>query len=65
MTVSFKPNDFTRVFGIPGLGGQKVDIKIQKLSQERKEYWVKLVSHDLSAEEFDSVLKGGKSRGLW
>ena len=65
VTVSFKPNDFTRVFGIPGPGGRKVDIKTQKLSQECKEHWVKLVSRNLSAEEFDSVLKGGKSRGLW
>ena len=64
MTVSFKPNDFTRVFGIPGPGGRKVDIKTHKLSQERKEHWVKLVSHDLTTEELDLVLNGGKSRAL-
>ena len=64
MTVSFKPKDFTMVFGILGPGGQKVDTKTRKLSQECKEYWVKLVSCDLTSEEIEFVVKGGKSRGL-
>ena len=61
MTVSFKSKDFTRVFGPEG---RKVDTKTRKLSQECKEYWVKLVSRDLTSEEIESVMKGGKSRGL-
>ena len=32
MTVSFKPRDFTRVFGIPGPDGKKVEFKSHKLS---------------------------------
>ena len=48
MMVSFKPRDFTRVFDIPGPGGKKVEIKNHKLSQERKEHWIRLVGHDLT-----------------
>lgn len=64
MTVSFKPRDFTRVFGIPGPDGKKVEIKNHKLSQEWKEHWIRLVSRDLTPEEKDSMLKGSKCRGL-
>ena len=64
MTVSFKPKDFTRVFGIPDPGGKKVEIKNHKLSQERKEHWIRLVDCDLTPEEMDSVVKGSKCREL-
>ena len=60
MTVSFNSRDFTRVFGIPGLGGKKVEIKNRKLSQEQKEHWIRLVGRDLTSEERDSVIKGSK-----
>ena len=64
MTISFKWRDFSRVFGIPSQGDYKVETKNHKLSQERKEYWVKLVGCDLTLEEMKSVVKGAKSRGL-
>ena len=64
MTVSFNSRDFTRVFGIPGLGGKKVEIKNHKLSQAQKEHWIRLVGCDLTSEERDSVIKGSKCRGL-
>lgn len=64
MTVSFKPKDFTRAFGIPGPGGRKVEIKNHKLSQERKEYWIQLVGRDLTPEDMESMVKGSKCRGL-
>lgn len=57
MTVSFKPRDFTRVFGIPGPSGKKVEIKNHKLSRERKEHWIRLVVHDLAPDEMDSQLR--------
>ena len=41
-----------------------MEIKNRKLSQERKEYWVKLVGRDLTLEEMESVVKGAKSREL-
>ena len=63
MMVSFKPRDFTRVFGIPSPEG-KVEIKNHKLSQEWKEHWIRLVGCDLTLEEMDSMVKGSKCRGL-
>ena len=64
MTVSFKPRDFTRVFGIPGPDGRKVEIKNHKLSREQKEQWIDLVCRDLTSVERDAVLQGSKCRGL-
>ncbi len=64
MSVSFKPGDFTRVFGIPGPGGKKVEIKNHKLSQERKEHWIALVCRDLTPVERETVVQGTKCRGL-
>ncbi len=64
MTISFKPKDFTRVFDILGPRGKKVEIKNHELSQEREEHWIRLVGHDLTPEEMESVIKGSKCRGL-
>lgn len=64
MTVSFKPRDFTRVLGILGPSGKKVELGNRKLSENQKEHWIRLVGRDLSPEEMDSVIKGSKCRGL-
>ena len=64
MTVSFKPRDFTRVFGIPRPSGKKVEIKNHKLSQERKEHWVCLVGCNLTPEERVSVVKGSDRKSV-
>ena len=64
MTVSFKPRDFTRVFGIHGPDGKNGEIKNHKLSRERKEHWIDLVCRDLTPVERDAAVQGSKCRGL-
>ena len=56
MTISFKLQDFSKVFVIYGQGGHKVETKNHKLPQEHKEYWVKLVGHNLTLEEMKFVV---------
>lgn len=64
VTVSFTAADFTRVFGIPGRNGKKVDMKAQKMNVDQKEHWIRMVSRNLTPTEFDSIAKTTKGRGM-
>ena len=48
VVVSFRPADFTRIFGIPGTtqGGKKIGSKPRKMDKERKLKLVELVCKD-------------------
>ena len=48
IVVSFRPADFTRVFGIPRAvqGGAKIDGKPQKMSKEMKLQLIRIVCND-------------------
>lgn len=61
VTVSFTPADFTRVFGILGRNGQKIEIKKHKMIAEWKEFWIKQISRNLTRAELDSIVQATKS----
>lgn len=62
--MSFASTKFTRVFGIPGVQGKKVD-KAQKISPDLKDKLLKLMCRDdLTQTELDSLERASKGRGL-
>ena len=66
LVVSFKPADFTRVFGIPShaQGGRKIESKPKKMSQEVTMQLIQLVCRDLSQAEQEALSDTSKGRGL-
>ena len=66
LTVSFKPANFTRVFGVPGhaQGGRKIESKLKKLNREVKLKLIQLVCGDLSQVEQETLSDTSKGRGL-
>ena len=64
--ISFRPTDFTRVFGIPGAaqGGKKIDNKPKKMDKERKLQLVELVCGELAQHKTDSLIDISRVRGL-
>ena len=66
LIVSFKPADFTRVFGIPGhaQGGRKIESKPKKMTRETKIQLIQLVCEDLSPAEQEALLDTSRGRGL-
>lgn len=64
LRVSFVAADFTRVFGIPGRNGKKVELKAKKMNKDMKEHWVKIVSRNLTPVELAFVTNATKNRGM-
>lgn len=63
--ISFSAQEISRVFGIPGMHGKKIDLKPRKLSREEKEKYIKLVSRNLSQSELESLAgASSKNRGI-
>lgn len=63
VTVSFAPDDFARVFGIPD-EGKKVDKQAMKISAERKNQLLQQICRDnLTRAEWDRIT-APKGRGL-
>ena len=62
LVVSFKPTDFTRVFGILGSQGKKVQPK--KISKEVELFFIRLVCEDMIEADQEALAETSKGRGL-
>ncbi len=62
LVVSFKAADFTRVFGIPGQRGRKIQPK--KIPKDGKLFLIRLVCGDLTEVEQAALAETSKGRGL-
>lgn len=64
ITVSFKPHDFQRVFGIPDRG-ESTSKPTTKMMEERKDFLLRLVCRsNLTTAEWKSLWASSNSRGL-
>ena len=62
LVISYKATNFTRVFGILGPHGKKIEPR--KISKEAKLFLIKMVCGDVSEEEQATLVETSKGRGL-
>ena len=62
LVVSYKAGDFTRVFGIPGPHGKKIEPR--KITKEVKMFLIRLVCEEMLKAEQEALAEMSKGRGL-
>ena len=62
MVISYKATDFTRVFGILGSHGKKIEPR--KISKEAKLFLIKMVCGDVPEAEQAALVETSKGSGL-
>jgi hypothetical protein len=62
VVISFRAADFTRVFGIPGTQGAKIEYK--KIPKEEKLLLIRLVCGDVPVKDQEELAKTSSGRGL-